>query len=275
LRTSAWLPAFRAIAAEIRAAIQPLAGSSRGREIMGVGAGGDHTVYLDSLAEEIAIRHLEEAYRSGLRFRLVSEELGERDFGGREVILVDPIDGSLNAKNGIPYYCVILAAAEGERLDEVTLGFVSNLVSGEEFFAHKGAGAFHAGEPLLRSARPDDGGRFDLIQIDAPSAAMALEIARPLISNAERLRILGSAGLNLCHTATGAIALQVAPVPVRAFDLAGPLLILAESGGVATDLDGAPLHAVSTSLDSRTTVLASASKAVHQRALSLLGRVKV
>ena len=265
---------FRSIAAEIRAAIQPLSGSIRGRQVIGVGAGGDHTVYVDSLAEEIAIRHLEEAYRSGLRFRLVSEELGERDFGGRELILVDPVDGSLNAKNGIPYYCVILAAAEADRLDDVTLGFVSNLVNGDEFYAIKGAGAFRAGAPLRASAQATDG-RFDLIQIDAPSPLSALEVARPLIGNSDRLRILGSAGLNLCYTATGAIALQVAPVPVRAFDLAGPLLILAESGGVATDLDGAPLGAVSTSLDSRTTVLASASEAVHRRALSLLGRVKV
>lgn len=264
---------FRSIAAEIQAAIHPLSGSSRGRQVTGVGAGGDHTVYVDSLAEEIAIRHLELAYRSGLRFRLVSEELGDRDFGGKEVILLDPVDGSLNAKNGIPYYCVILAAAEADRIGDVTLGFVSNLVNGDEFYALRGGGAFRAGAPLEASAAQTTDGRFDLIQIDAPSPQSALEVARPLISNADRLRILGSAGLNLCYTATGAIALQIAPVPVRAFDLAGPLLILAESGGVATDFDGAPLNAVSTSLDSRTTVLASASKVVHDLALSLLGRV--
>jgi myo-inositol-1(or 4)-monophosphatase len=264
---------FRAIAAEVRSTIEPLAGSSRGRQVMGLGAGGDHTVFVDSLAEEIAIRHLEEAYRSGLRFRVVSEELGERDFGGQEIILVDPVDGSVNAKHGIPYYCVVLAAAEGERLSDVTLGFVSNLVNGDEFFAERGAGAFRARVPLRAPAMPVDGGRFDLIQIDAPAPLDALEVARPLIRNSDRLRVLGSAGLNVCYTAAGAISLQVAPVPVRAFDLAGPLLILAESGGVATNLDGVSLGAVSSRLDSRTTVLASASKAVHQRALSLLGRV--
>jgi len=96
-----WLPILRAIAAEVRAAIRPLAGSAKAKEVVGLGAGGDQTIYLDQLAEEIVLRHLEQAYRSGFRFRLISEELGERDFGGSPLVLVDPLDGSVNAKMGL------------------------------------------------------------------------------------------------------------------------------------------------------------------------------
>jgi len=79
------------------------------------------------------------------------------------------------------------------------------------------------------------------------------------------------AALNLCHTAAGGVALQATPAPVRAFDLAGPLLILREAGGVATDYDGDPLEGVSVRLDSRTTVLASLSAQVHAFARQLVG----
>jgi fructose-1,6-bisphosphatase/inositol monophosphatase family enzyme len=85
------------------------------------------------------------------------------------------------------------------------------------------------------------------------------------------VRQLGSAALNLCHTAVGGVALQATPAPVRAFDLAGPLLILREAGGVATDYDGRSLEDVSVRLDSKTTLLASLSPEVHAFARRLVG----
>jgi hypothetical protein len=48
--SQAWLPIFRAIAAEVRAAVPPLAGTPAGRQVVGLGAGGDQTIYLDQLA---------------------------------------------------------------------------------------------------------------------------------------------------------------------------------------------------------------------------------
>jgi fructose-1,6-bisphosphatase/inositol monophosphatase family enzyme len=62
----------------------------------------------------------------------------------------------------------------------------------------------------------------------------------------------------------------VTPAPVRSFDLAGPLLILREAGGIATDIEGKPIDAVSVRLDARTTLLASLSRQIHAFALDLL-----
>jgi myo-inositol-1(or 4)-monophosphatase len=272
--SQAWLPIFRAIAAEIRTTIPPLAGTPRGREEVGLGAGGDRTIYLDQLAEEIVVRHLEQAYRSGLRFRLISEELGERDFGGGPLVLADPLDGSFNAKMGLPYYAVVLAVTEGDRISDVRLGYVQNLVTGDEYHAVAGAGAFHQGQPLRPAPPAFDGGSISLVQLDAPSGAVARERAAPLFARAEKVRQLGSAALNLCHTASGGVALQVTPAPVRSFDLAGPILILREAGGIATDFGGASIDSVSVRLDARTTLLASASQEIHAYALELL-RVRV
>jgi myo-inositol-1(or 4)-monophosphatase len=267
----AWLPIFRAIAAEIRATIPPLAGTPRGREEVGLGAGGDRTIYLDQLAEEIVVRHLEQAYRSGLRFQLISEELGERDFGGEPLVLADPLDGSFNAKMGLPYYAVVLAVTEGDRFSDVRLGYVQNLVTGDEYHAFSGAGAFHMGEPLRPRPPAFDGRSIPLVQFDAPSGVEPRERAAPIFALAEKVRQLGSAALNLCHTASGGVALQVTPAPVRAFDLAGPVLILREAGGIATDYEGRSIESASVRLDARTTLLASLSPQIHAYALEVLG----
>jgi myo-inositol-1(or 4)-monophosphatase len=267
----AWLPIFRAIAAEIRATIPPLAGTPRGREEIGLGAGGDRTIYLDQLAEEIVVRHLEQAYRSGLRFRLISEELGERDFGGATLLLADPLDGSFNAKMGLPYYAVVLAVTDGDRFSDVRLGYVQNLVTGDEYHAIAGAGAFHNSEPLRPTPPAFDGRSIPLVQFDAPSGVEPRERAAPIFARAEKVRQLGSAALNLCHTASGGVALQVTPARVRSFDLAGPLLILREAGGIATDFEGRSIDSVSVRLDARTTLLASLSPQVHAYALELVG----
>ena len=269
MTSQAWLPIFRAIAAEIRAEILPLSGTPAGREVIGLGAGGDQTIYLDQLAERIVVRHLEQAYRSGFRFHLISEELGERDFGGTALVLADPLDGSVNAKMGLPYYAVVLAVTEGDRFRDVRLGYVQNLVTADEFHAIEGAGAFRNGKTLQPSPPAFDGRSIPLVQFDAPSAVEPRERAAAIFARAEKVRQLGSAALNLCHTAAGGVTLQATPAPVRAFDLAGPLLILAEAGGVATDFDGRPLDDVSVRLDSKTTLLASLSADVHAFARQL------
>lgn len=265
-----WLPVCRAIATEVRAAIPPLSGTTKGRAEVGTGAGGDQTIYLDQLAEQIVVRHLEQAYRRGFRFRLISEELGERDFGGMPLLLVDPLDGSFNAKMGLPYYAIVLAVTDGDRLADVMFGYVQNLVTGDEFHATRGGGAFRNTAPLEAVAAPFDGSSIPLVQFDAPSGIEPRERAAPIFERAEKVRQLGSAALNLCHTAAGGVALQVTPAPVRAFDLAGPLLILREAGGVATDIRGGSIDRVSVRLDSRTTLLASLSREIHSYARQLL-----
>jgi len=270
LTSTSWLPVFRAIGAEIRTALAPLAGTARGRAVVGQGAGGDGTIYMDQVAEEIAVRHLEQAYRSGRRFELVSEELGERAFGGSPLVLVDPLDGSFNAKQGLPYYAVVLAAGDGDRIKDMQIGYVLNLVTGDEFYAESGAGAFRNGQPLAPDATPFDGRGFAVVSVDAPTGIDARGPSAPILARAEKTRQLGSAGLNLCYAATGGITLQVTPAPVRAFDIAGPLLILRECGGVATAFDGTSLDQVSCRLDSRTTLLASGSPDAHRHAVKLM-----
>src|SRR6266436_4145674 len=65
------------------------------------GKGGDRTLVIDQLAEDAVFAELDELYAGGARFTVVSEERGEVDYGGDGVrVVVDPLDGSRNAKRG-------------------------------------------------------------------------------------------------------------------------------------------------------------------------------
>src|SRR3569832_1333030 len=68
------------------------------------GEGGDKTLVSDSEAEERVFQALQQLHDDGARFTVVSEERGTVDFGSDEIlVVVDPIDGSLNAKRGLPH----------------------------------------------------------------------------------------------------------------------------------------------------------------------------
>ena len=70
--------------------------------VVGEGEGGDETTAIDEAAEQVVV----ERFRStGEGLCIVSEELGELELrGGGFHVVIDPIDGSLNAKRGIPFF---------------------------------------------------------------------------------------------------------------------------------------------------------------------------
>ena len=68
-------------------------------------------------------------------------------------VVIDPIDGSLNAKRLIPTYSLSIAVASGETMEDVEFGYVHDFGTGEEFVARRGEGATLNGEPLDAGAR--------------------------------------------------------------------------------------------------------------------------
>src|SRR3712207_1601182 len=78
--------------------------ASRSRRV-GRGEGGDMTLAIDGAVEEAVLAELE---RFGVGVRVVSEEKGVLEIagGGPAQVVIDPIDGSLNAKRQLPMYCI-------------------------------------------------------------------------------------------------------------------------------------------------------------------------
>ena len=264
-----WISVFTEIGERVRAATAGLVGTEEGRAELSQGAGGDTTVEIDRKAEAVTLEVLERLAAGGERFSVLSEEIGHRSFGADfPLVMVDPIDGSLNAKQGIPLFALMLSLLDGPTLGETAAGYVLNLVSGDTWHAVRGRGAFRNAarlQPLpMRRARHD----FEMVALE--SSPRSVFKTEPLLRRAGKLRVLGCMALSIVHTATGGIDVFVAPFRARAFDMSASLLILAEAGGTASDLDGRPISAVRAGLDQRTTLLCASDPAYHEQALAAL-----
>ena len=256
------------MAAEVRLAVGPIIGSEAGRQELSTGAGGDRTVEIDRLAEATAMARFESLAAGGEAFSVLSEEVGHRDLGAEyPVVVMDPIDGSLNAKQGVPHYAIRLTLIDGPTVASVRAGYVMNLVNGEQFSAVRGGGATHDGKPLTTLRRTDSKG-FEVLALESsPHSVLA---AAPLLELAGKVRILGSMAISIALVATGSFDIFCSPMRGRVFDMTASLLVLKEAGGVATDMRGNPLDGLRVGLDVRTTLLAAVDGQAHARALEAL-----
>ena len=103
---------------DVRLALAELPTRADREPVVGAGEGGDETTAIDAAAERAIVRRFEQ---SGIDGVLVSEEVGEVRLGagGAMHVVLDPIDGSLNAKRGIGFFSVSIAFASGERMGDV------------------------------------------------------------------------------------------------------------------------------------------------------------
>jgi myo-inositol-1(or 4)-monophosphatase len=268
LSSSEWLEVFLRIGARVREVVVPLSGTEAGRRQLEMGAGGDRTMEFDRAAEEVAFTELEALAERGERFSVLSEEVGLRRFGAdHPLVVVDPVDGSLNASQGIPFFNVMLALLEGPTMGDATVACVVNLISGERWTAIRGEGARRDGEPIKPLPRPDRD-RIELLGLE--SSTRSLSAAGRLLERSNKVRILGSMALSMAHTAAGGLDAFCAPVPMRVFDMAAGLLIIAEAGGVATDLKGGSIDSLECTLATRTTLLCAPDRDAHALALRAL-----
>src|SRR3954447_4116702 len=168
-----WTQAFRRMSGRIEQALATAPTTvERAREV-GRGEGGDMTVAIDETAERIVFDELEALHDHGARFTAISEERGEVDFGGSETggprVVIDPIDGSLNAKRALPHHALSVAVADGDTVADVALGYVYDFGPQEEWIARRGAGATLNGAPLdatLPERRVRDG-RLEMLAIES------------------------------------------------------------------------------------------------------------
>jgi myo-inositol-1(or 4)-monophosphatase len=249
--------------------VAPLAGTEAGRLELGVGAGGDRTVELDRLAEDAALASLRAFAAAGHPCSVLSEEAGRVDLGADyPLVMLDPVDGSINAKQGLPLFAVMLCVTDGPAVRDIRAGWVLNLATGERWHAARSGGFHRDGVPVTPLAARSRGGRIQVLGTESsPRDICRLD---PLIQRTSKLRLLGSMALSLAHTAAGGIEVFASPIRGRIFDMTAGLLMVGEAGGVVTDLEGRPLQDVAVGLESRTTLLAAADPALHRLALQTL-----
>lgn len=252
----------------MRETLLPLAGTELGRAQLAIGAGGDRTMELDRAAEAAVFAELDELGARGETFAVLSEEAGYRRLGADyPLVLVDPVDGSLNAKQGVPFFAVMLALLNGPTVGDVVAGCVVNVINGDTWTAIRKQGAWLNGERIEVISRPNRE-RLELVALESPPSA--LNVVRGLLRRSGKIRILGSMALGIAHTAAGSFDAFCAPIPMRVFDMTASLLILAETGGVATDLKGNSLTGLASGLESRTSLVCAPNRELHAFALRTL-----
>jgi myo-inositol-1(or 4)-monophosphatase len=198
------------------------------------GKGGDRTLEIDQNAEQLVFDQLDALREEGYQFCALSEERGVIDYGDQDVrVIIDPIDGSLNAKRGIPSYALSIAVADGDTMADVVFGFVHDFGPGEQWWAWRGQGAWLDGEqldPALKERRGRDG-RLEVLGIESADPRWIQASIDALVDSAYRLRGLGTIAASLCQVAAARFDGMVSLRRSRGVDAAAGQLIVREAGG--------------------------------------------
>ena len=262
-----WLEACRAAAEDVRQILDELPTRAEREPVVGHGLGGDDTTAIDAAAERAIVSRLD---ATGSDFTLVSEELGRRAAkdGSPLVVVLDPIDGSINAKRGIPFFSVSVAVADGPAMEDVIFGYVYDFGSGEEWTAARGEGARLNGN-TLGAVRPKE--RIEILSLEATETDLVAQHAPGLVGLAYRLRIMGSLALSLCHLAAGRVDAVCSLKGARAVDIAAAQLLVREVG-LAIDLpDAQPFASAPLDLEGRSRVVAAGTPSLCQELAAALG----
>jgi len=257
-----WLALCRAAVEDVRGVLAELPLRSDREPVVGSGKGGDDTTAIDAGAERAILARFEKL--DGLT--IVSEEVGVIGDGATFVV-IDPIDGSLNAKRGIGYFALSIAVASGPTMGDVDFGFVHDFGTEEEWTATRGEGATLDGRPLEGDLPKE---RIEILAFEATRTASVAEKAAAVVDLAYRLRIMGSLALSLCHLAAGRIDAVCSLKPARAVDIAGAQLLVLERG-LAIDLpDAPPFAAAPLDVEGRSRVVAAGTPQLCQQLVRAL-----
>jgi myo-inositol-1(or 4)-monophosphatase len=196
----------------------------------GVGEGGDHTLAIDRRCEDVVFAELETLAAQGASFVAVSEERGEVSFGsgGKVRVVIDPIDGSLNARRTIPSHSLSIAVASGSSMADVEFGFVHDFGADEEFVARRGGGAMVGERPVAVAA---GAGKLEVVGLESAEPEWSLPALEVLAGKAYRLRVVGSIAITASYVAAGRFDAMISLRPCRSVDAAAAQLIVREAGG--------------------------------------------
>jgi myo-inositol-1(or 4)-monophosphatase len=253
--TTEWLDVCRLCVTDIRAVLERLPSRFEREPVLRLGEGGDDTTAIDQAAEDAVVARLAELDED---FVLVSEELGERVFGagGARRVVLDPIDGSVNAKRGIPYFSFSLAVAAGETMADVELAYVYDFGTGEEWTAESGSGARLGAEPL---DAPPPKETLEILCFEGTTTQAIAERVQALVGVAGRIRVMGSLALSLCHLAADHVDAVYALKEARSVDIAAAQLLVRERGLAIELVDDPPFASAPLDLVTRSRVIAAGS----------------
>ena len=197
---------------------------------LGKGAFGDNQYQIDIVAEE--------AISSSIRkyipnCSIISEESGISQGKSNEpIILIDPLDGSLNAVKKIPFFSSAIAIAQGENFSDIIAAGVSNILTGDIYLANKNQSTKN--NKLIKPSKITELNLANIgidLNIRSNNAIKSYKNMQSIFQKTKSQRILGSAILENVFVATGNLDAYIAPSKqLRTFDCL-PSIFIAKSSG--------------------------------------------
>ncbi|MBA7500992.1 3'(2'),5'-bisphosphate nucleotidase CysQ [subsurface metagenome] len=241
------LDLLKQIAINVFDAIHPILGTKKAAEKSQRGAGGDISMQIDLIAENVVIDTLE---NKNVNLLLISEELGEQYIGNKEkaiksqnVLIIDPVDGSNNAVRGIPYCSISIAYAIGRTINDIKKAVILDLNTKDIYWAIKGEGAYLNNKKIHVSDLDITDKCFFELNLPMKNFFKHIDNLRPIFRRFFRIRVLGSSALTLCQLAKGSMEAFVNLRETnRLVDVAAGLLILKEAGGEIFSLTGSKIE---------------------------------
>jgi myo-inositol-1(or 4)-monophosphatase len=250
-----WLGICRRVVTAQRAIFAVTASSAERTVYEGIGEGGDRTLAIDRRCEDAVFAELEALAADGASFLAVSEERGEVSFGsgGPVRVVIDPIDGSLNARRTIPSHSLSIAVASGASMADVEFGFVQDFGAEEEFVAVRGEGAKLDGTAIRVSAEQP---KLEVVGLESAEPEWALPALQALAGKVHRLRVVGSIAITAAYVGAGRFDAMLSLRSCRSVDAAATQLIVREAGGAVAFGDLA-LEQAALDLDARYPIAAA------------------
>ena len=200
----------------------------------------DVVTEVDHLSEALILDAIRAAFPGDA---LLGEESGGHDGGGDgqtatsgrgRVWVVDPLDGTINYANGIPFFCVSIALVEG---GAPVLGVVHDPTRRESFAATSDGPATLGGRPVATS---DKDKVSDFVISMALSGRAVATRAREVRKAVRVSRSMGSAAMALVYVANGRFDAFVQQGGLSTWDIAAAGLIAERGGATVTNLAGGP-----------------------------------
>ena len=197
----------------------------------------DIVTEVDHLSEELIIaairaRHPGDGIQAEESGDHTSGEGHEPAAGNGRVWIIDPVDGTINYANGIPFFCVSIALSVDGR---PSAGVVFDPTRDELFAASTDGPATLDGEPIEAS---DKDKLSDFVIQMALSGRSVATRARAVRKAIRISRSMGSSALALSYVANGRFDAFIQQGGMSNWDVAAAGLIAERAGAAVTRMDG-------------------------------------
>ena len=239
--------------------VKDLAGTSEAAGDFGRGAGGDISRNIDIVAEKTVLDYLKEI---SFECIVLGEECGRVELSTKPkgFVIMDAIDGSANAVRGVPFFCCSLAFATENKISSITDGVVTDLTSGDVYWASKGKGSFFNDKKIhVQENEPV----YRIVGINLSGATHEqMERLHPVLKSHNHTRHFGANALEMALFARGLIDIFIdIREKIRVQDIAAGYLLIKEAGGLMLDDKLEPLDG-DLSYQTRLSFIAAANKKI-------------